>query len=441
MSIPNQSLAAPWPLWKKILFRFFAIYFLLYMAPWTWLDGVPGVGTATGWLNTYYYKAADWSVEAANRHLFRVRDVLVYPNGSGDTSYNWAQVWLYLAVATLGTLLWSLLDRRRVNYTQADYALRSLMRYYVASVALSYGILKLFALQMPFPNLSQLATPLGDLLPMRLSWMFIGYSAPYQVFSGAMEVLAGGLLFYRRTVTLGLLVAAGVFANVAVLNLSYDIPVKLYSLHLLGFSLYLLIHDWERLAAFFLLNQPTTANAWYDVEWTKPWMRTAQRVVKGVLVLVFCVLPVYSNWQWYQSNRERANQLPPFPPGLYDVAEFAVNRDTIPALLTDSLRWRDVIFEPGGLGSVNTTDTLFRQRYRRGYFTYAPDTAHHRLAWKRFAQDTVALLDFRYEATGPNTVRLWGKRRDDSLYVRLVRSNRRFQLAERQFHWLSEANR
>ena len=47
---------------------------------------------------------------------------------------------------------------------------------------------------MPFPALSQLATPLGDLLPMRFSWLFIGYSAPYQFFSGAMETIAGLLL-------------------------------------------------------------------------------------------------------------------------------------------------------------------------------------------------------------------------------------------------------
>lgn len=439
--MPTHPLTAPWPTWKKVLFRFFAIYFLLYMSPWTWLDSVPGLGIATGLLNAYYSDATNWAVEAANRHLFHVRDVLVYPNGSGDTSFNWAQVWLYLSVAAVGALVWSLLDRRRANYNRADYALRSVVRYYVASVALSYGILKLFALQMTFPNLSQLATPLGDLLPMRLSWLFIGYSTPYQVFSGAVEVLAGLLLFYRRTVTLGLLVGAGVFANVVVLNLSYDIPVKLYSLHLLGFCLYLLVHDYRRLAQFFILNQPTTANAWYDVEWPKPWMRTAQRVMKAVLVLVYCVLPVYANWARYQSNWERASQLPPFPPGVYDVAEFAVNRDTIPALPTDTLRWKDVIFEPGGQGSVNTTDTLFRQRYRRGYFAYAPDTVRRRIAWKRFPQDTVALLDFRYETAGPNTVRLWGKLRGDSLYVRLVRSNRRFQLAERQFHWLSEANR
>jgi hypothetical protein len=36
---------------------------------------------------------------------------------------------------------------------------------------------------------------------------------------------------------------------------------------------------------------------------------------------------------------------------------------------------------------------------------------------------------------------LRGKIRNDSVFVALRRQKRHFQLAERQFHWLSEANR
>ena len=41
-------------------------------------------------------------------------------------------------------------------------------------------------------------------MPMRLSWLFIGYSTPYEIFSGAMETVAGLLLLFRRTITAGL---------------------------------------------------------------------------------------------------------------------------------------------------------------------------------------------------------------------------------------------
>jgi hypothetical protein len=71
---------------------------------------------------------------------------------------------------------------------------------------------------MPAPSLSQLATPLGDFGAMRLAWLYMGYSGPYQVFSGMAEVITGLLLLYRRTVTLGLLAGLGVFINVMTMN-------------------------------------------------------------------------------------------------------------------------------------------------------------------------------------------------------------------------------
>src|SRR3954470_14976708 len=137
------------------------------------------------------------------------------------------------------------------------------VRYYVASAALSYGIIKLFALQMPFPSLSQLSTPLGDLLPMRFSWLFIGYSVPYQFFSGAMETTAGLLLMYRGTVTAGIFAATGAFMNVVMINLAYDVPVKLYASHLLFCSLFLLAMDAPRLVNLLVLNRATPpTDAW-----------------------------------------------------------------------------------------------------------------------------------------------------------------------------------
>lgn len=119
---------------------------------------------------------------------------------------------------------------------------------------------------MVFPSLHQLATPLGDLLPMRLSWLFIGYSSPYQIFSGVMEVFAGSLLLYRRTATLGAFVAAGVFTNVMMLNMCYDIPVKIFSMQLVAVSLFLLANESKRMICFFILNKPAdTCSIYHSV--------------------------------------------------------------------------------------------------------------------------------------------------------------------------------
>ena len=186
-------------------------------------------------------------------------------------------------LAFLGCIIWSALDKRK-EYEKADYWMRTSIRYFVAMNALLYGTIKLFALQMPFPNLSQLATPLGDYLPMRLSWMFMGYSVPYQMFTGSMETVAGLLLLNRKTVTLGLLFAAGVFANVFVMNLAYDIPVKIFSGHLLFYSIFLLAQDGKRLIGVFILNQASAATQLYHFAYVSKRMRIARVVAKIVFV-------------------------------------------------------------------------------------------------------------------------------------------------------------
>ena len=287
----------PWPLWRKVLFRFFFIYLLLQLAPWTWLDTIPGVGYVT----QYFSKAFTWVVESANRYLFHIRPVLIPPNGSGDTSYGWAEVCTYLLLALIGAATWTVIDRKRRSYDVADYWLRTFVRYFIATTAFTYGIIKIFALQMVFPNLSQLATPLGDFLPMRFSWLFIGYSTPYQVFSGIFETIAGLLLLNRRTVTLGLLVAAGVFTNVVLLNLSYDIPVKIFSSHILIYIIYLLAHDWKRLTAFFVFNQPVQPTHLYDAVYSKRWSRYTRIGIKVLFVILSVILPVINSYQQYKN--------------------------------------------------------------------------------------------------------------------------------------------
>jgi hypothetical protein len=120
--------------------------------------------------------------------------------------------------------------------------------------------------------------------------------------------------------------------------------------------------------------------------------------------------------------------------GLYEVTDFKAN-------LPDSLRWQNVVFEEGASGSILTSDTLFRQRYRRGYFGYSIDSTKQTIAFKKFATDSLPLFTLRMTRPDTNQLQLRGLFRGDSLRVALRRTNHQFQLAERQFHWLSEANR
>ncbi|AXE16809.1 hypothetical protein DR864_03185 [Runella rosea] len=422
--------AIQWPLWRSVIFRFTAIYLGFYLSFLQWMGNLPVVSTFTELYNEIEKLLVEWG----NRTIFHVKDVLIPMGGSGDTSYGYAQLCFFALVSILGTLVWSLFDRRK-NYDKAYYWLMVILRYYIAMIAFTYGFIKVFGFQMSFPTLTQLATPLGDFLPMRFSWLFIGYSTPYQFFSGAAEVLVGVLLLYRRTAVLGAFLAAGVFLNVAVLNLCYDIPVKLFSIHMFVFSNILLLADAKRLLNFFVLNKPAPSSPSFTLP--EKWMRIGRIVLKTAFVAIFAVVPFYSMYQSLHQVNVVSPANKPITTGMFEVVSFEASG----RMNEDSLRWKDIVFENYNGGSILTTDTLFRQRYNRAYFAYVTDSLKQNISFKKRSGDSLSLFTLQYSMPDTNQLLLKGKIKNDSLKVVLKRRRRNFQLAERQFHWLSEDNR
>jgi hypothetical protein len=257
------------------------------------------------------------------------------------------------------------------------------------------------------------------------------------------ETVAGLLLLHRRTVTAGLFAATGAFLNVVMINLAYDVPVKLFASHLLFACLFLLALDAPRLLNFLVLNRATPATTAYDLPFTEPWQRWGARALKALLVWQILAMPAWRGWTSYQMSTAPK---PPgaIPVGVYQVRRFVRNGVDVPVSPDDSLRWRDVIIDNASAGSVGTRDPVFWQRYGRGYFRFAADSAA-RLAqvWKTstIPRDSTFLFTMRYAVRDSVTVELRTAIRGDSVVAELVRVPRHFQLAERQFHWISEYNR
>lgn len=429
-----------WPLWRRLLFRFFFIYIALSIAPWTWLDNAPWISTVTNFFTKYYYSAVDWMVAKSNEWVFHVRPVLVPINGSGDTSYGWTLLWMNLSLAFIGMIVWSVIERKKKGYTKLNYWLCVFTRYFLALTLFSYGIIKLFSLQMPFPSYSQMATPLGDYLPMRLSWMFMGYSTPYQFFAGLMETVAGLLLLYRRTVTLGVLLGTAVLLNVAAMNLSYDIPVKIYSIQLVSYCLFLLANEAERILCFFVYNRPAHVCSVYHFNYNKKWMRVGRIVLKTIFILIAIGPVLWQSIGWKKEVQAEMSHMA-FAPGLYDVKTFVVNRDTLSAFAGDSSRWQNIIFDNNHGGSLAGNDTAFYKIYHRRYFQYKMDTINHTISFLKRRMDTATFASLHYELVADSSIFFWGKWRNDSLKILVKRNPHQFQLAEKQFHWLSEYNR
>ena len=243
----KESPDAP-PVWtpaQRVLFRFTFAYLVLYIFPFP-VDGDPNGMYANLW-----HKLVPW----VGKQVFHV-EITVRPNGSGDTTYNYVQVFCFAVMAAVAAAAWTLLDRKRTAYPRLDRWLRVYVRFDLAATMITYGSVKVIKSQFPDPHLDRLLQPFGDASPMGLLWTFMGASESYNIFTGAGEILGGLLLTTRRTTLLGSLVCFGLMSHVAMLNFSYDVPVKLFSMHLLAMALFLMAPDLKRLARMFVLNRP-----------------------------------------------------------------------------------------------------------------------------------------------------------------------------------------
>jgi uncharacterized membrane protein YphA (DoxX/SURF4 family) len=219
---------------------------------------------------------------------------------------------------------------------------------------LSYGMSKVFKSQFPLPSPGVLLQTYGQSSPMRLLWTFMGYSPSYTFFAGASEVLGGLLLFFRRTTTLGALVVAAVMTNVAMMNFSYDVPVKLYSVHLLLQAMFLAAPDCQRLLRFFILNRSTEPVALERHQFPKRWTNRLVLVLKVAAVGGLLYLTTSGGLEGYRTWGDGA----PTPPlyGLWEVANFSRGGTTAPPLASDSTRWRWLGFGRGGYCLVKHMD-------------------------------------------------------------------------------------
>lgn len=241
------SLTAKWSQGSLIAFRFLFAYFVLYIfaSP---LQLLSGSSTLFEFLTEGYMNLCGWVAGDIMGLEFSKREA----NGSGDTTFNYIQIFLFAFFSLVIALLWSVIDRKRNEYEKLLYWLTILLRYYLAVVMIGYGFAKVFKTQFPFPTTYRLYQSYGESSPMGLLWTFMGYSTAYNIFTGLGEVIGGFLLLFRRTRLLGALIVVAVMSNVVMLNFSYDVPVKLFSSHILVLAIFILLPDMKRLLNLFL---------------------------------------------------------------------------------------------------------------------------------------------------------------------------------------------
>ncbi|MFL9833438.1 hypothetical protein [Chryseobacterium terrae] len=130
--------------------------------------------------------------------------------------------------------------------------------FYISIILIKYGFDKIFKAQFPEPEPNILFTRFGNLDKDILFWSVIGTSKLYNIISGSIELFSGILLLFKRFRFLGLLLAFFCFTKILIINISFDISVKFFSLILLLISLFLVRKNgWELILKIINLHKKT----------------------------------------------------------------------------------------------------------------------------------------------------------------------------------------
>jgi len=428
LQIETPVSAQPGPAWSfpaRLGFRFGFIYFVLYGFPGP-LAFIPGVNSLFGWYEKLWKVLVIWS----GAHVLHLSHPVQYIlTGSGDTLHDYIQNGLTLAFALLGMALWSVLDRRRPHYTYLYQWLRFYVRLYLGATLLSYGGYKVIKSQFPYPYLTRLLEPYGNSSPMGLLWTFMGYSTPYTIFAGAVEMLGGALLILPRLTTLGALVSAAAMTNVFLLNMSYDVPVKIFSLNLLLMSCFLLLPDLRRLANLFILNHATEPEVPPPL-FRRRWLALSL-VALQLLLLAWC--SGYDLYQSYSGSKQYGD-LAPRPPlyGIYNVDELTIDGQVRPPLFTDATRWRYMTFDLFNVISLVPPEGAVQR------FLGKLDDKAGTLELTR-PSDQKWKADFKLERQPHDGLLLSGTMDGKAITAKLRKLDyNSFVLNSRGFHWINE---
>ena len=421
----GSSAETDWSLPQKIIFRFSFIFFGLYIIPFP-ASYLPVIKSNLGWISDSW----NWLVVGAGKYILHLSyDITVLPNGSGDTTWNWVQMFLILTGALLGTVIWSVLDRRRNNYQRLLYWFTVVVRYYLAFMLINYGSIKVFKAQFAAPNEYRLTETYGQSSPMGLAWTFLGFSNGFNYFMGFAEIIGGVLLLIRKTKTFGALFCMTVTANIVAINYCFDVPVKIFSSMLFLIGVFIAAPDIHRLIRFFILNRDSRLKSYAPSFKSKRW-RILLLVIK--MIFIFSVLYDYTKQAIDAKDQYGDNAPKPKLYGNYRVETFYKDSVIIPPLTTDKTRWNRIILSSFDRGAVQMMDDSLQA------YTYQDISYNSEISFKdRFSG--LLKYTFKYLQTDDDHIEMKSEDPDGSIYMKLVRMNPGdYLLMKRGFHWVNE---
>jgi hypothetical protein len=217
--------------------------------------------------------------------------------------------------------------------------------------------------------------------------------------------------------------------QIFMLNMTYDVPVKLLSFHLILLSLLILAPDRRRLANFFFLDRPAE-----PVQRGPQFAtRRGRRIAGGCMAFLWVwmignnIYGAMKDWRQFGPGAPRASLY-----GIWSIEDFALDDKPHPLLVTEAQQWRRVVFDFPDLVQV--------QRMDESGVGYDAKVDPH--------ASTIALTDqkdknwkasFTFTRPGADRLTLEGtiNGQKAALHLRLL-DHTKFRLATSGFHWIQD---
>lgn len=225
-------------------------------------------------------------------------------NIESDSMGMYLQCLLLVFLAFMFAVIALFISKERVK--KLVVFIEKFIAYYLAYAMLLYGFNKLFKVQFYSPEPNTLFTTVGQMQRDFLFWTSMGTSRLFSVVTGAIEVIAGLLILHPRTKRMGFVLAFICMANIFLINLSFDISVKLLSATLLLISAYLSFKP-VRTIVMDLLGA---------VEGKATWANKAIVIVIAGFIIIATLVPYFQTGNFNDDIYKR-----PIFHGAYDVKE------------------------------------------------------------------------------------------------------------------------
>ncbi len=330
----------PWKSWQKIGFRFAFLFLGLttiinwdlvtYFAFWAMNIHKFSLDIVFTWL----VRPFSW----LDRHFFHTGyDPKIHAGYPQDNHFATVFYLTIILVSAIVVLVWSILDKRKKDYNKAFFWFNLYLRYTLAITIIGYGIDKVIPVQMPWPNVAAMLSNYGQQSRFDVLWSFMGMSPGYMILTGSLEVIAGLLLFNRRTLLFGYVFLLAILVNIVALNWFYNIPVKMYSAQLLVCNLYLLAPYSNRLLKFFFFENPSHEAPLPQYHFRARWKTRTLTAALIVFPFLFSMFPAIADYNRYVKGKKYRES-----EKCYNVTTFVAG-DTLPPFTTDTLRWKRLL--------------------------------------------------------------------------------------------------